>query len=163
VAASKKPKPVPPPPVGDACLVGTWRDNGGQSTTTYDGTTVSMYGGAGNEDHIAASGADTNVFGPDTLPLYGTYNGSTLEEALQGERLMTLHANSRDHQITMVEHGWTVDSTDKYVYQGSTTTGTFNKPSSAPTTEGYRCTSTTLTWLVKGKATDTEARVSDKP
>ena len=166
--ASTKPTPKPtpaskPPPIGDACLVGTWQDNGGHSTTTYNSTTVQLTGGGGNLDHIAASGTDNDVFGPTSLPFYGTYNGSTLEEALQGEQVLSLRANPGKHQLTFVSRGWTVGSTVKYVYQGSTTTGTFNTPTSTPTVDGYRCTASTLTWLAKGKVTDTETRASDKP
>jgi hypothetical protein len=45
-------------------------------SVTYDGTNVATFGGAGNIDHIAASGKDTDVYGPGTLPSYGTYNGT---------------------------------------------------------------------------------------
>jgi predicted Ser/Thr protein kinase len=161
---SPKPKPAPkPPPIGDACLVGTWRDGGYHTTTTYNGTTVQLVGGSGNIDHISAAGTDTDVYGPSSLPFYGTYGGSTLEEALQGEEMFSLHANPRDHRATRVDHGWTVGSTTKYVYQGSTINGIFNKPDTTPTTYSYGCTATTLTWAYKGKVDDTETRVSTKP
>jgi hypothetical protein len=143
--------------------VGTWRDHGYHTTTTYNGATVQLTGGSGNVDHITASGTDTDVYGPDVLPFYGTYNGSTLEEALQGEDMFSLHANPRNHQITKVDHGWTVSSSAKYVYQGSTNTGTFGKPDNKPVTSGYRCTASTLSWITKGKVTDVESRVSNKP
>jgi serine/threonine protein kinase len=159
-----KPKPAPkPPPIGDACLVGTWQDHGYHSTTTFNGATVQLSGGSGNADHIAASGTDTDVYGPASLPFYGTSNGSTLEEAIQGEDMLRLHANPRDHQIVKVDQGWTVGSTVKYVYQGSTTSGTFNQPDTTPTTFGYRCTASTLTWIYQGKVSDTETRASNKP
>ena len=166
--ASTTPKPTPtpapkPPPIGDACLVGTWQDRGYHTTTTWDGTTVQMVGGAGNLDHITAAGTDTDVYGPNALPFYGTYGGSTLEEALQGEEMFSLLANPRDHRITKVDHGWTVGSTSKYVYQGSTNNGTFNKPDTTPTSYSYSCTATTLTWAYRGKVADTESRVSTKP
>jgi hypothetical protein len=158
------PTPTPkPPPIGDACLVGTWRDRGYHTTTTYNGVTVPMNGGADNVDHITASGTDTDVYGPNALPFYGTYNGSTLEMALQGEEKFSLQANPRTHQITRVDHGWTVSSSARYVYQGSTNTGTFGKPNSKPVTIGYRCTDSTLTYILKGKVNDVETRVSDKP
>jgi hypothetical protein len=165
VRASTSPKkPAPkPPPVGDACLVGSWRDQGFRTTTTWDGATVPINGGAGNVDHITRTGADTDIYGPDTLPFYGTYSGNTLEEALQGKEMYTIHASPRKHQVTKVSHGWTVGSTSKYVYQGATNTGVFNKPDTTPATFGYRCTATTLTWLYQGKVSDTETRVSTKP
>jgi hypothetical protein len=152
-----------PPPVGDACLVGTWRDHGYQTTTTDNGTVVQLTGRSGNVDHISAAGTDSDVYGPTSLPFYGAYNGSTLEEALQGEDIVSLHANPQKHQVTEVDHGWTVNSTSKYVYQGSTNTGTLNKPSGKPVVYGYRCTASTLTWLLKGKVNDVETRVSNKP
>jgi hypothetical protein len=164
--ASTKPTPKPapkPPPVGDACLVGTWRDHGYHTTTKYNSVPVQLTGGSGNVDHITASGTDTDVYGPDVLPFYGTYNGSTLEEAIQGEDMMSLHANPRTHRVTKVDHGWTVGSTAKYTYQGSTNSGTFGQPDSTPTVYSYSCTSTTLTWALKGKVTDVESRVSNKP
>ena len=98
--ASTKPTPKPapkPPPVGDACLVGTWRDHGYHTTTKYNGVTVQLTGGSGNVDHITASGTDTDVYGPNALPFYGTYNGSTLEEA---PRVKTLSACTRIRALT---------------------------------------------------------------
>ena len=164
--ASTKPTPKPtpkPPPVGDACLVGTWRDHGYHTTTKYLSVAVPVSGGSGNVDHITASGTDTDVYGPDALPFFGTYNGSTLEEALQGEDMISLHATPRTHRAIKVDHGWTVGSTTKYTYQGSTNTGYFNKPDTMPATYSYSCTATTLTWALKGKVTDVESRVSNKP
>jgi dihydroxyacetone kinase-like protein len=74
-----------------------------------------------------------------------------------------VNANPRTHQITKVDHGWTVSSSAKYVYQGSTNTGTFGKPDNKPVTSGYRCTASTLSWITKGKVTDVESRVSNRP
>jgi hypothetical protein len=163
-ATPTKPKPTPkPPPVGDACLIGTWRANGVHQTAKYDGVTVQMYGSEGNVDHIAASGVDTDVYGPDTFPEYGTYNGSSLEVDLQGEAKEIIHAYPAKHNASVLADGWTVGSTAKYVYQGSTTQGYFDKPSTKPITEGYRCTATTLVWTEKGKTVETETRVSTKP
>jgi hypothetical protein len=162
--ASTKPKPTPkPPPVGDACLVGTWSDNGYHTTTKWDGTTVQLAGGSGNIDHITAAGTDTDLYGPSTLPFYGTYAGSTLEETFQGEEIFSLHANPGAHRIVRVDHGWTSGSTNKYEYQGSPNTGYFNAPDTTPTTYSYSCNATTLTWAYKGKVDDVETRVSTTP
>jgi eukaryotic-like serine/threonine-protein kinase len=162
--ASTQPKPAPkPPPVGDACLVGTWSDNGYHTTTKWAGTTVQLAGGSGNIDHITAAGTDTDIYGPSTLPFYGTYAGSTLEETLQGEEIFSLHANPRAHRATRVDHGWTSGSTDNYEYQGSPNTGYFNAPDTTPTTYSYSCNATTLTWAYKGKVDDVETRVSNTP
>jgi hypothetical protein len=159
-----KPKATPkPPPVGDACLIGTWRANGSHQTAKYNGTTVQMYGSEGNVDHIAASGVDTDIYGPDTFPEYGTYNGNSLEADLQGEAKEIIRAHPSKHNASVLADGWTVGSTAKYVYQGSTSQGYFDPPSKTPTTEGYRCTATTLTWTEKGKTVETETRISTKP
>ena len=160
--ASAKPTPKPSP-IGDACLVGTWRDHGYHTTTTYNGVTVQLTGGSGNVDHITASGTETDVYGSDALPFYGTYNGSTLEEELLDEDVSSLRANPRNHQITRVDHGWTVSSSAKYVYQGSTNTGTLGKPDNKPVTSSYQCTASTLSWITMGKVTDVESRMSNKP
>ena len=77
--------------------------------------------------------------------------------------VQNLRANPRTHLVVKVDQGWTVSSSAKYVYQGSTTSGTFGKPDTKPVTFGYRCTATTLTWISQGKVNDAETRVSDKP
>jgi hypothetical protein len=82
---------------------------------------------------------------------------------LQGEQMLTIHANPQKHELTYVAMGWTVGSSSTYVYQGSTTSGTFGKPSTAPVAESYRCTATTFTWILHGKVVDTENRLSTKP
>lgn len=142
--------------------MGTWRDDGNQSSVTYDGTDVAMFGDAGNIDHIAASGKDSDVYGPATLPSYGTYNGSPLEIVTQGTALLSIHANPGKHQLTMTQGGWTAGSTVKYVYQGSTSTVSDNEKVPA-ILYGYSCTATTLTWTTAGKVFDTETRQSTSP
>jgi peptide/nickel transport system substrate-binding protein len=66
-------------------------------------------------------------------------------------------------QLTAVYTGWTVGSTDSYVYQGSTVNGHFNPPTSTPTTFTYACTATTLKWIYHGKVNDTETRLGNTP
>lgn len=56
-----------------------------------------------------------------------------------------------------------MSSSAKYVYQGSTNTGTFGKPDGTPVTYTYRCTASALTWIYKGKLNDVESRVSNQP
>ena len=158
------PKATPkPPPVGDACLVGTWRDHGYHTTTTWDGATVQMTGGSGNLDHITAAGTDTDVYGPNALPFYGTYSGNTLKQVIQGQEIISVKANPHARRATRVDQGWTSGSTNKYTYQGSVTTGYFNKPDKTPATYSYSCNATTLTWAYQGKVDDVETRVSTKP
>jgi hypothetical protein len=59
-------KPVPPPPIGDACLVGSWRDGPRATSATYNGTKVPTHTDGGDVDHIFASGTDEDDFGPGT-------------------------------------------------------------------------------------------------
>jgi hypothetical protein len=156
--------PTPKPlPVGDACLVGTWQSHGIQEDTTFRGATVLMTGASGNVDHITAAGTDTDVYGPGTLPLYGTYEGSTLQQDWQGEDVLSMHGNPRTHVMTLVDHGWTAGSTNKYVYQGANVGGQFDKPDSTPSNGPYTCTATTLTTYYKGKPFEVETRLSTKP
>jgi hypothetical protein len=158
-----KPKPTPPPAVGDACLVGTWRDGGYEDTTTWDKTTVYLHGGAGNLDHIYASGIDDNTYGSYTAPFYGTYDGSTLQVNYNGTRVSTIRATERTHQATVTSSGWTSGSAPTFLYQGETSTGTFNQDAASTATYGYQCTATTLTWISDGTVADTETRVSSTP
>jgi serine/threonine protein kinase len=154
--------PPKPPPVGDACLVGTWRDGGYDTTTTYNGTTVTMHGAAGNIDYISASGTDENTYGARAAPLYGTYQGSTLEEIYKGTATSEIRANPQTHTAAITDRGWTSGSTNSYVYQGKTTTGYFNKPTGKADKFSYSCTATTLKWTIDGQ-TDSETRISSTP
>jgi hypothetical protein len=58
--------------------------------------------------------------------------------------------------------GWTAGSTNTYIYQGQTTTGTFGKPTGKPEKLSYSCTASTLTWDFGG-VVDAETRVSGTP
>jgi hypothetical protein len=164
--ATVKPSPkaaAKPPPIGDACLVGAWRDNGGATTTTFDHTTVAVQGGAGNVDHIFPSGEDQDVWGAGAQPFYGTYNGSPLELVDRGTALSTLRATPRTHKLAITEEGWTSGSTSTYLYNGQTDGGHFTPDAGEVTIDGYVCTATTLTWIVPNEGTDTETRISRTP
>jgi serine/threonine protein kinase len=156
------PSPPKPPAVGDACLIGTWRDGGFDTTTTYNGTTVTMRGAGGNLDHISASGTDQDVYGTGTAPLYGTYQGSSLEEIYKGSVVTQIRADPATHTAAVVDRGWSPGSTNTYVYKGQTTTGYFNKATGTPQKSSYSCTATTLKWTTGGQ-TDAETRVSTTP
>jgi serine/threonine protein kinase len=156
------PSPPKPPPVGDACLIGTWRDSGYDTTTTYNGTTVTMHGAGGNIDHISASGADQDVYGAGTAPLYGTYQGSSLEEIDKGSVVTQVRADPATHTVSVVDRGWSPGSTVTYIYKGQTAAGSFGKPAPAPQKSSYSCTATTLKWTTAGQ-TDAETRVSTTP
>jgi hypothetical protein len=162
-SASATASPATQPAVGDSCLVGTWRDGGYTTSVTYNGTQVSMTGAGGNLDHIAASGADTDVYGSDASPLHGTYKGSTLTETMRGSVQSTIKANASTHTASAVAQGWTSGSTDTFLYQGQTTPGSFGKASGQAIQYTYICTATTLTWMSDGKLVDNETRVSTTP
>jgi hypothetical protein len=151
-----------PPAIGDTCLIGTWRDGGYDTPTNYNGTTVTMHGAGGNLDHISAAGVDTDVYGSGSVPLYGTYNGNTLEEIYKGTVRQTIRADPRTHIATVVGLGWTAGSTNTYIYQGQTTAGSFDKPTGKPAKVSYTCTAATLTWNFDGTV-DAESRVSATP
>jgi len=154
--------PGQPPPVGDACLIGTWRDGGYDTSTTWQGTTVIMHGAGGNLDHISASGTDEDVYGPGTAPLYGTYQGHTLEQIDKGTAVQVIRASPGTHTASVVARGWASGSTDTYVYQGQTTAGTFGKATGTADKFSYACTATALRWTYEGQV-DSEARVSSTP
>jgi hypothetical protein len=161
-AASPRPS-ASPPPVGDACLIGTWRDGAGAATTTWNHVTVPIRGGAGNVDHIHASGTDTDVFDTSTAPYYGTYDGSTLEVTEFGTSVSTIRATRSTHQATFTSGGWTSGSTVTFMINGGTYDGHFNPATDEVSTVGYRCSPTKLVWLSGGKVTNTETRVSTVP
>ena len=155
--------PPAPPPVGDSCLVGTWRDGAYEDSTTWDSTTVFLSGGAGNLDHIYPSGLDDNTYGSYSQPFLGTYNGNTLQVSYTGTRVSTIRATPRTHQATVTDSGWTSGSAPTFVYQGNTTTGTFNQNAASVATFTYSCTATTLTWIANGTVNNSETRVSTTP
>ena len=77
--------------------------------------------------------------------------------------MISVKANPRAHRATRVDQGWASGFINKYMYQGSTTTGIFNKPDKTPVTYSYSCNATTLTWAYQGKVDDVETRVSTQP
>jgi Protein kinase domain len=161
--STAKPTPTPPPPIGDACLVGTWLSGSYQQAAYYEGTKVETTGGAGTLDHIAADGTDTETLGSDTLPFYGTYEGSSLEVEIEATDIQTMHANPQKRQVVQVDHGDTTGSTVQYVYNATTISAVFRAPDTTPVTYGYTCTATTLTWTLNGKLTETETRQPATP
>jgi hypothetical protein len=155
-------KAAPPPPIGDACLVGTWLDGQSETSTTYDGASVVLHTSGGDVDHIFASGIDENTWGPETAPFYGTYQGQTLKVIEYGEVRTTIRATPRNHHLSVTNDGWSANSVITYYYAGGQTVGQFGA-SGGVAYRTYRCTSGTLTWLDNGKVNDTETRVSRTP
>jgi hypothetical protein len=163
-SASASVSPSAPPAIGDSCLVGIWKDSGYTTTTNYQGTEVAMTGAGGNLDHIAASGADSDVYdGSDASALTGTYQGSQLKQVIKGTALQTIKANPKAHTAVAVGKGWAAGATNTYYYKGQTTPGTLGKASATPVNYTYSCTPAKLTWTEDGSVVDTETRVSTTP
>jgi len=147
---------------GHSCLVGTWRDDGGLTSTTWDGHTVAMHGGAGNLDHISANGTDHDSWGSKSKPLYGKYRGHTLREVIRGRNTITIRGKAHSDKLRLTEDGWSSGSTNTYTYEGHTYSGYLNQ--SGTFTEYFRCTAHKLTWRSnKLIFTDAETRISRKP
>jgi hypothetical protein len=143
----------------DSCLVGTWRDAGGPSSTTWAGHQVAMHGGGGNIDHIYPSGIDRDSWS-SAKPLYGTYQGHLLKEIVRGDNTLSLVNTVHRNELEIVEDGWRAGGTNTFVYEGRSSLGYFDK---SGTYMGYfRCTAHTLTWHTGG-STNTETRVSRQP
>jgi hypothetical protein len=152
-----------PAAVGDRCLIGTWRDNGGTTTTRWNGHTVTMHTRGGDFDHIAASGRDRNTWA-DSKALVGRFGGHRLTERVRGQNSLLLRATSSATGGTVVEteQGWLARSTNRYVYRGQHSTGYLNQTGSF--SFSFRCTLTTLTFLAKGgKVLSSETRLSFEP
>lgn len=150
------------PAVGDKCLIGTWHDNPGRTSTIWNGQKVPMRAGGGDVDHIAANGIDHDNW-HKSKPNVGTYAGHRLTERIRGVNSQQLTATGHGHTRTLkiVELGWTSNSTNKYVYRGHHSTGYLNQTGTFKVR--YRCSATTLRYIKKGKVVGTETRLSSKP
>jgi hypothetical protein len=143
--------------VGDACLIGTWKDGVGTESTDWDGHLVPLRGGAGNVDHISADGTDDDAW-DTSAPFYGTYDKKTLKMVKRGDDLSQIQATPNDHKVTVTEKGWTSGSYVTYSYNRRNMSGHYNKTN--PWSASYSCTSTTLKWIYNNKVIDTETRIS---
>jgi hypothetical protein len=148
------------PAIGDSCLIGTWHDNGGKTTTNWDGKQVTMHTRGGDIDHISASGKDHDSWAT-SKPLYGKVAGHKLTERIRGHNLTQIAAKPHAHRAIYTEEGWTPKSSNRYVYRGKHSKGYLNQTGSFPT--AYRCTTKTLSFLSGGKVVSTETRLSTKP
>jgi hypothetical protein len=149
--------------IGDSCLVGTWQDSHGRSSTRWNGHRVEMRAGGGDVDHISASGIDHDDWS-QSRPLVGHYLGHKLTEKVRGHNTQLIHSATKHHhlQMTVTEQGWTAHSSNRYVYRGKHSKGYLNQ--TGVHVIRYRCTSTTLTLLgPKGHVTGHETRLSDTP
>lgn len=141
----------------DHCLVGTWHDNRGLSSTQWDGQKVVMHMRGGDIDHIASNGHDHDSW-MHAKPEYGTYQGYRLKEVVRGHNLLVFRKTGTG-RMRATERGWSSGSTNRYVYRGQHSTGYLNQ--SGHSTVRYRCTAKKLTWLTKkGTVSGTETRIS---
>lgn len=146
--------------LGNACLVGTWRDGPSPSSTTWDGHPVAMAFGGGDIDHINAQGVDHDSF-THAKPFIGTFRKHQLKETIRGNNLLQLRALS-GNRLRRTEKGWSKASTNRYVYRGQHVTGTLIQ--TGKSVAHYRCSATTLTFLTThGKVIAKEKRISRKP
>jgi len=150
-----------PAAIGDSCLVGTWRDGEGPSSTTWDGHHVAMHGSGGDIDHISATGTDEDTWGAHAKPLYGTYQGRTLKDILQGQNNLTIHVTRPGH-LSVTENGWSAGSTNKFIYEGRTYPASVNRRG-AKYYYAYECTRHKFKWRVKNRTVDREVRISGTP
>jgi hypothetical protein len=150
------------PRIGDGCLVGTWHDKAGRTSTLWQGHRVPMRAGGGDIDHIAGNGIDHDNW-RKSKPIVGHYAGHRLTERIRGVHKQRLTATGHGHSgtLTIVNRGWSAHSTNTYVYRGHHSTGYLNQSGSV--TVRYRCNATTLRLIKKGKVVGTENRLSRKP
>jgi hypothetical protein len=144
---------------GQACLVGTWRDDGGRTAVEWRGHLVAMHGSAGDVDHIRVSAKDTNVFAR-SKPLYGTYRGHSLKEVIRGVNHFSLRAQAHTSRLRWIEHGWSARSTNTFTYKGISSRGNFAQTGTF--TFSFTCTAHRLV-LIQKSYRDTETRISRKP
>jgi hypothetical protein len=153
-----------PPKLGNSCLVGTWHDRAGLTSTQWAGNVVTLHSGGGDVDHIAANGLDTDNFA-HFKPASGTYRHHRLTERVRGVNTQRLAASGhgKNATIRIIEKGWSTSSSLHLTYRGHTTKGYLNGPGVTHKLH-YTCTATTLTYLgSKGKVLGTETRTSRKP
>jgi hypothetical protein len=148
------------PRIGHRCLIGTWRDGKGVSSTLWNGHKVKMRYGGGDVDHIHASGRDTDNW-THSKPFIGKVKGHKLKEVIRGHNVLHFKSIGR-HKLRTTEKGWSKGSTNRYVYRGKHVHGYLNQHGHH--TQYFRCTAKTLTWKTKkGKVVGKEFRISRKP
>ena len=77
------------PPVGDACLVGTWHLDNETDTSLIASGTLTLTGLAGSIMTIHADGTGSLDY-TNSAPLTGDYSGSTLVETYRGLNTFTM-------------------------------------------------------------------------
>jgi hypothetical protein len=152
--------PAAPAKLANSCLVGSWHDNGGRTTTRFEGHRVVMRARGGDIDHITATGHDTDAWA-GSKPAVGTFRGHRLVETITGHNSLLLSAKGK--KLTYTEKGWTAGSKNRYVYQGKKSKGYFN-PFGTVFTAKYTCSATRLRFFgPKGRPVGSETRLSSTP
>lgn len=121
-----------------------------------------MKGGAGNVDHIFATGKDHDSW-VQSKPFYGKYRGHTLKQVIRGHNTVTIRGKAHSDKATVTEDGWSRGSTNTTPMKAASTSDIHRYLDQRGTaTEDVRCTAHTLRWRIKKRTTDTETRVSRK-
>ena len=146
--------PNPTPPVGDACLPGTWTmsSENNPSGWSFNGQAVHVKGLAGELLIIMPGGADA-VSWANSKPLVGTYQGRRLTILLRGHAAATVHAAGGLYFVSKISGtvtaafnwGGTPESTGSVRL-----VGTRGLP--------YSCTAAELVIRYPGSTTDTYVR-----
>ena len=138
---------VPGPParagttsIGDTCLVGSWVDQSYTVTINWNGTQISLRGGTGAVEQIAANGTDITDY-TDAAPLVGPYAGSTLKAHLGGSVTNQLSADPTNQLLTI--QGISNDLAVQYQYKGKLYNGFLTLPDQSYSVP-YTCNQTTL-------------------
>jgi hypothetical protein len=149
------------PPIGDKCLVGTWRDKKVTQMVLFNNNLLEMVGKGGDVDHIHASGVDKDRWGDDAQPLHGSIGDDPVDEMINGVNKLSLHVTTKG-AMEETEDGWSTGSGATFTYQGQTTT----QPNQETGTGSayYTCTTKKLTWKTAyGDVLGHEKRLSHKP
>jgi hypothetical protein len=146
---------------GQACLVGTWLNDGGTTATSFQGHVVTMHGGKGDIDHIVRSGADDDVFGAKSRSLRGSYKHHTLYEVIRGTNKFTLTAVKNTNKVRWVEHGWTKHSKNTFTYRAHKFAGAFAQRGTFAFS--YTCSAHKMVLRQGKRYVDTETRLSRPP
>ena len=147
-------------PLAHSCLVGTWRDGKEHFSINWHGHKVAMNGGAGNVDHIFASGEDHDTWNK-ARPFYGNYQGHKLKEIIRGHNTLAISKVANSRKLLLKETGWDAGATNTYTYEGQKSQRYLKQ--SGGSQYIFRCTAHKLIWRQSGHTVDTENRISRKP
>jgi hypothetical protein len=143
----------------DTCLIGTWHDNPGLTSTIWNQRKVQMHAHGGDIDHINASGIDHDNWRP-SKKIVGKAQGHKLVERIRGVNHTQWSTNG--NKLKQVEQGWSSGATNKYVYEGHHYTGYLDQTGTFH--ERYTCHGKKLKYFnKKGKKLGSETRISTKP